>query len=97
MWSPVDPSFRALSGRFKFTVRRHEFDTDSLTTTTGDKAGGVRSVWSPYGVVELAQEIQTPMAQGRSNRTISMNKWIRASRLSIKNSLSYGAMLTWIA
>ena len=27
---PVDPSFRALSGRLKFTARRHEFKTDSL-------------------------------------------------------------------
>ena len=28
---PVDPSFRALSGRLKFTVRRHELNEDSLT------------------------------------------------------------------
>ena len=28
--SPVDPSFRALSGRIKFTVRRYKFDKDSL-------------------------------------------------------------------
>ena len=27
---PVDPSFRALSGRLKFTVRRHKFNTDSI-------------------------------------------------------------------
>jgi len=27
---PVDPSFRALSGRLKFTVRRHKFNKDSL-------------------------------------------------------------------
>ena len=26
---PVDPSFRALSGRLKFTVRRHTFNKDS--------------------------------------------------------------------
>jgi len=32
--------------------------------------------------------IQTPMAQGRSTKTISMIKWIRTSRLSINNSLS---------
>ena len=25
---PVDPSFRALSGRLKFTVRRHKFNAD---------------------------------------------------------------------
>jgi len=29
--SPVDPSFRALSGRLKFTVRRHKFNKDSLS------------------------------------------------------------------
>jgi len=27
---PVDPSFRALSGRLEFTVRRHKFNKDSL-------------------------------------------------------------------
>ena len=27
---PVDPSFRALYGRLKFTVRRHKFNKDSL-------------------------------------------------------------------
>ena len=27
----VDPSFRALSGRLKFRVRRHKFNTDSLS------------------------------------------------------------------
>ena len=27
---PVDPSFRALSGRLKFTVPRHKFNKDSL-------------------------------------------------------------------
>ena len=28
---PVDPSFRALSGRLKFTVRRHKFNKDILS------------------------------------------------------------------
>ena len=28
---PVDPSFRALSGRLKFTVRRNKFNKDSLS------------------------------------------------------------------
>ena len=36
----------------------------------------------------LKEGIQTPMAQGRSTEITSMMKWIRASRLSIKNSLS---------
>jgi len=28
---PVDPSFRALSGRLKITARRHKFNKDSLS------------------------------------------------------------------
>jgi len=31
---PVDPSFRVLSGRLKFTVRRHKFNNDSLFSAT---------------------------------------------------------------
>jgi len=31
VFSPVDPSFRALSGRLKFMVRRHKFTQDSLS------------------------------------------------------------------
>jgi len=36
----------------------------------------------------LEKGIQTPRSQGRSTKIISMIKWIRTSRLSIKNSLS---------
>ena len=36
----------------------------------------------------MKQGIQPPMAQGRSTKIIWMIKWIRTSRLSIKNSLS---------
>ena len=32
---PVDPSFRALSGILKFTVRRHNFDEGSLFLGSG--------------------------------------------------------------
>ena len=35
-------------------------------------------------------EIQTPMAQGRSTKIISMTKWLRTSGLSIKKCLSCG-------
>ena len=35
----------------------------------------------------LDKGIQTPMAQGRSAKIVSMIKWIRTSRLLIKNSL----------
>ena len=30
---PVDPSFRALSGRLEFTVRRHRLNTDCLSSS----------------------------------------------------------------
>ena len=36
----------------------------------------------------LEKGIQTPMAQGRSTKNISMMNWIWTSRLSVKNSLS---------
>ena len=36
----------------------------------------------------LEKEIQNPMAQGQSLEIISMVKWIRTSRLSMKNLLS---------
>ena len=35
----------------------------------------------------LMKRIQTPMAQGRSSKIISMITWIRTCRLSMKNSL----------
>ena len=31
----VDPSFRALSGRLKFTARRHKFNKDSIPSGSG--------------------------------------------------------------
>jgi len=31
----VVPSFRALSGRLKFTVQRHKFNKDSLSSASG--------------------------------------------------------------
>ena len=34
--TPVVPSFRALSGRLEFMVRRHEFKKDSLRLTEQD-------------------------------------------------------------
>jgi len=38
---PVDPAFRALSGRLKFTVRRHKFNKDSLSRGSPDSEGEV--------------------------------------------------------
>jgi hypothetical protein len=41
---PVDPAFRALSGRLKFTVQRHKFNSDSLTSDLGVNAPEVSSL-----------------------------------------------------
>ena len=38
----------------------------------------------------LEKGVQVPMGQGRSTKILSMIKWIRNSRLSIQNSLSWG-------
>ena len=38
--------------------------------------------------MRIPKKNQIPMAQGRSTKSISMNKWIRTSRLWIKNSPS---------
>ena len=44
---PVDPSFRALSGRLKFTVRRHKFDKHSLSwsRTLHAPSGWLNRTW----------------------------------------------------
>ena len=42
---PVDPSFRALSGRLKFTVRRHEIQEDSHSCCISHRSG----VWGGGG------------------------------------------------
>ena len=34
LFNPVDPSFRALSGRLKFTIRRHKFNKESVPCKT---------------------------------------------------------------
>jgi len=39
---PVDPSFRAFSGRLKFTVRRHKFNKDSLSPRPEEEREGGR-------------------------------------------------------
>ena len=36
----------------------------------------------------MEKGIETPMAHGQSTKIIQMIKWIRTSRLSVKNSLS---------
>ena len=43
---PVDPSFRALSGSLKFTVRRHKFNKDSSLFVPVPLEGGSRYISS---------------------------------------------------
>ena len=50
----------------------------------GGVAAHARFVERDHRVVFLQKGIQTPMAQGRSTEIITMIKWIRTSRLSIK-------------
>ena len=52
----VDPSFRALSGRLKFTVRRHKFNKDSLSRARGLTRSGRRG-----------RRHRSPLAPGRSD------------------------------
>ena len=42
---PVDPLFRALSGRLKFTVRRHKLNNDSFSWA----GGGGADRWGAVG------------------------------------------------
>ena len=51
-------------------------------------SGAGRASSSPLSARWREKEIQTAMAQGRSTKIVSMIKWIRTSRLSIKNSQS---------
>ena len=44
---PVDPSFRALSGRLKFTVRRHKFNEDSFPLGADPSTSGVKTIGQP--------------------------------------------------
>ena len=61
---PVDPSFRALSGRLKFTVRRHTFDKDSLRQDQGGAGAAQGRKRKGAGKEEAAQSSQEPAAGG---------------------------------
>ena len=50
------------------------------------RPGGFESRKADIRLLEMG--IQTPMAQGRPTKIISMIRWIRTSRLPIKSSLS---------
>ena len=73
---PVDPRFRALSGRLQFTVRRHKFSLLAAVVLQHDASAAAR--WGLAG----------SLAQRRSNKIISMITWIWTGRLQIKKSLS---------
>ena len=46
---PVDPSFRAFSGRLKFTVRRHKFKKDCLSGADQGAERGDSGGAPPHG------------------------------------------------
>ena len=55
---PVVPSFRALSGRLNFTVRRHEFNQDTLFLHIG-----------PFGLANLAMPGSFSLQNGQIGST----------------------------
>ena len=55
---PVDPSFRALSGHLKFTVRRHKFNKDSHSV--GARQGQMRLV--PFSCQSISFSRQSYLA-----------------------------------
>ena len=67
-------------------VLGRRFDMTHIQVSEGDDNGGEKAKQRILGY--LQKGIQTPMAQGRSTNIISKMKWIRTSRLSMKNSLS---------
>jgi len=59
---PVVPSVRALSGRLKFTVRRHQFNKDSLPSSRDRvRPGGV-----PSGSLSLSLSLALSLCVSRS-------------------------------
>jgi len=54
---PVDPSFRALSGRLQFTVRRHSFNEDPLSLGSVALSAGSESVLEYQLVVDQYREL----------------------------------------
>jgi len=64
---PVDPSFRALSGRLKFTVRRHKFNKDSFSWQVGTDEEGAplvapKEVLKPEGMWQPGVALGAPAA-----------------------------------
>jgi len=77
--STLNTQHSTLNSQFSTLNTQHSTpNTQSSTTNPSRKVD----------IGYLAKGIQTPMAQGRSTKTISMVKWIRTSKLSIKNSPS---------
>ena len=74
---PVDPLFEALSGRLKFTVRRHKFSKDSLSAWSNPKPE-TRNTLSPCGGESpkpetLKPETRNPKPETRNPETRNPN------------------------
>ena len=71
-----------------FRTQNSGFGVWHLSTFAGGRGRATSSLNVQVVGLKLETGIQTPMAQGRFHEMISMIKWIRTSRLSIKNSFS---------
>ena len=102
---PVDPSFRALSGHVKFMVRRHTFNKDSshalkhVPERVTNRSTNLTIQHSKYvhfweGRYEATWKREFKLPWRKTGPLISMIKWTRTSRLSIKISLSLPARVT---
>ena len=77
---PVDPSFRALSGRLKFTVRRHKINNDSLSVGGRLACGKLRLVCvlcrdhAPHAYLQRERE-SSFLTTYWSESTLSCGAW----------------------
>ena len=55
----VDPSFRALSGRLKFTVRRHKLNEDSVSSAGGDARARAHHPARERGLLRLMTALES--------------------------------------
>ena len=56
VWEPVDPAFRALSGRLKFPVRRHQFNKGSVSWGQEREVGRFAESFGVYQEAQLKSQ-----------------------------------------
>ena len=82
---PAVPSFPALSGRLKFTVRRHKFNKDSLPSLNGFRVGRSR---------RIRERVQARALSLSRARVLSLSR-SRSLSLSLSLSLTLSRSLVW--